>query len=104
MISRQLLLILKETMPVEDSEPNALNTCSTSRPYGCKDRVIKDGYYMDSREYAEDGTFTTVQKFVPHTMSTTCRFDGAMTDPRCSTCSHRHSAVEYDREIRARGN
>ena len=91
-------------MPVLESQPNELNTTSTATPYGCRDRVIKGGYYMDSRVYSENGTFATVQKFIPHTMSTECRYSSSLTDTRCATCKHKGSGEDYDLDIRLRGN
>jgi hypothetical protein len=63
------------------------------------------GYYMPVRQYYRDGSgdFQIVTKFIPHKMSTDCRFDKAMSDPRCAGCTHRHNAEKYDQMIREKG-
>lgn len=92
-------------MAVLESESNALNTCSSTRPYGCKDRKIRPGYFMPVRRYDRDGSgdFQMVTKFIPHRMSAGCRYDKAMADPRCCDCKHRKVAGDYDHYVRNEG-
>jgi len=58
------------------------------KPYGCHNRTIKEGYYAPIRLFKSDGSFTTGCKFIPHTMSTDCRYDHRATDGRCDGCIH----------------
>lgn len=90
-------------MAVLESSPNALNTTSSATPYGCKDRVMRDGYFLQVRDYAPDGTYIMLDKFVRHTMSKVCRYDHSLTDIRCTDCAHRGSGEAYDAMVRARG-
>jgi hypothetical protein len=90
-------------MAVLESQSNALNTCSSTRPYGCSGRVFKDGYYLRVREYLTDGTYAYQNKFIEHTMSKECRYDHSLTDQRCQFCNHRGSGERYDQMIRSKG-
>ncbi len=68
---------------------------ANAKPYGCKDRVWKPGYWVKEREYSSDGRFTLVDSFVKYTMTTACRYDLSLSDPRCEGCRDRGSGEEF---------
>jgi hypothetical protein len=70
----------------------------SAKPYGCKDRVWKPGYWVKEREYSSDGRFTLVDSFVKHTMTTACRYDLSLADPRCEGCRDRGSGEAHYRK------
>ena len=91
-------------MAVIESQSNALNTCFSTRPYGCSNRKMQPGYYMPVRRYdRETGDFEVDTKFIEHAMSTECRYDKSLTDQRCQFCDHRGSGERYDQMIRSKG-
>ena len=90
-------------MAVIESQSNALNTCFSTRPYGCSNMVYADGYHLQVREYAGDGTYQMVSKFIEHVMSKECRYSESLTDQRCQFCDHRGSGERYDQMIRSKG-
>jgi len=76
-------------MPIEDCDPHELTIRSSLMPYGCKDRVFKEGYWTLQRRFFEDGSFDLAPKFIKHAMSTECRYDRSLVDSRCNECQHR---------------
>jgi len=63
--------------------------------YACSNLPpAKPGYYVASRKYFADGTYTLVMQFIEHRMSRLCRFDQRKNDERCGKCE-RESDVEY---------
>lgn len=90
-------------MPVIESEPSAITIRDRSAPYGCKDRVISEGYFAPQRYYLENGSFVVGVKFIKHTMSTECNHDKSLTDPRCSECKHKGSGEKNAELIRSQG-
>ena len=57
------------------------------KPYGCHNRTIGAGYYVKVREYV-GYNYQMVDKWIPHTMSTDCRYDKKASDERCANCKH----------------
>ena len=91
-------------MPVETHESSEQVKRAIGTPYGCRDRVFRDDYTLWVREYDADGLhYRMVETFIPHTMSTECRYDHSLTDPRCTTCTYKGSGEAYDLLVRARG-
>lgn len=70
----------------------------SAKLYGCKDRVLKPGYWTKEREYSSDGGFTLVDRFIKHTMTTECRYDLSLSDPRCEGCRDRGSGEAHYRK------
>lgn len=73
---------------------------STMKPYACHNRprptaggsayLAQDGWQIDP-EAARPEPYVTrlpVLKEIPHVMSVDCRYDAALTDPRCAGCIH----------------
>ena len=81
-------------MPVADRESHVMVRRASDAPYGCKDREIKSGYWSHQRKYYPDGRFSIELVFTPHRMSTECRYDKSLVDPRCGTCSRRGTGEE----------
>ena len=69
---------------------------------GCHNRPeFKRGYYAQVRRYVgTSGEFFMDIEFVPHRMSTECRHDMSLTDPRCGDCKHRGSGEVYANTVR----
>ena len=70
--------------------------------YGCHSRPeFKPFYYAPNRQYVGGfGEFFTGIKRIPHNMSTECRHDMSLTDPRCGDCKHRGSGEAYAASVR----
>jgi len=90
-------------MPVEHHESSEQVKRASDTPYGCKDRVLNDVYFMNVRQYLGDGTYRITGAFIPHTMSKTCRYDKSTADPRCAECKWRGEGEKYDQRIRRNG-
>jgi len=90
-------------MAVLESQAHPVTQRAGDAPYGCRDRVISPGYFAPARVFAADGSFAVASKFIPHVMSTECRYDNSLTDPRCAVCKHKGSGERYDAMIRERG-
>jgi hypothetical protein len=90
-------------MPVEHSEPNEKNTLPANKPYGCSNPTYKDGYWVKTRHYFEDGRYEMRDEYVKHTMSTTARYDHSLTDQRCQFCNSRGLGEKYDEQVRRNG-
>lgn len=74
-------------MPVDDHPVHEKVRIAADKSYGCKDHIMSAGYYAPDRVYRPDGTFYIIQTFIPHVMTTDCRYDLRTTDPRCSGCN-----------------
>ena len=75
--------------PVEDHEVHELTRIALGKRYGCHNRGgFAPGYHAPDRRYRPDGTFYVIQVFIPHKMSTACRYDLFETDPRCEGCNY----------------
>jgi len=90
-------------MAVLESTPNALNTLTSTTPYGCKNREMRDGYFAPARRYFPDGSFEMTSKYIHHSMSKECRYDRSLTDVRCAGCEHRGSGEAYNAMVRTKG-
>ena len=79
---------MRKQMPVEDHEVHESVKISADKRYGCWGRIgMKMGYYAPDREYRPNGTFLIRLTFIPHVMTTDCRYDLWETDPRCTGCT-----------------
>lgn len=93
-------------MPGLDYEVHELVRSKAGDTYGCWNRRhLADGYYAPSRQYSPHGSgnFTMVKTYIPHRMSTECRYDMSLTDPKCAECIHVGSGEEYAAMIRKLG-
>jgi hypothetical protein len=75
--------------------------------YGCHNRgkyaagyFAPDGY---TPAYAGATQMHVQMRFVPHVLSTDCRFDLSQTDPACRDCKHRGKGAEYNELLRTKG-
>lgn len=82
-------------MPVADRESSDIVRRASDAPYGCKDRVMSPGYWTLQRFYFPDGRYVMHEVFIKHTMSTDCRYDKSLLDPRCGECGLRGTGEEY---------
>ena len=76
-------------MPVDDHPVHEKVKISADKAYGCKNRKTAKGYYAPDREYRPDGTYYLRLVFIPHRLTTSCKYDFRRTDPRCKGCNHR---------------
>jgi hypothetical protein len=75
-------------MPVEDHPVHELTRLADDAKYGCHSvQERSTGYYVRVRDYRPDGTYVTINRFVPDRGSRECRYDFSQTDRRCSECS-----------------
>lgn len=95
-------------MPVLDHEVHPL-TIGGER-YGCHNRPdLEAGYfapdgladYMDDRDTGLDARIKLA--WIPHRMSTECRYDMSLSDSKCAGCTHQGSGEAYDERIRKEG-
>jgi hypothetical protein len=64
---------------------------------------IPEGVIPSSKSIlAPDGA--SYSSSFPFRMSTTCRYDHSLTDPRCTNCVHRGDGEIYDEAIRAKAS
>jgi hypothetical protein len=90
-------------MPVLDHEVSPLVVLKDGSKPGCfNHKPISAGYWAPDRIYLEGGKFVNTQVFVPHTMSTDCRYDQAIAPERCEGCIH-HNGEQYVSSIRSNG-
>lgn len=90
-------------MPVEDHPVHPSTMRGADARYGCHDRPEYVSGYMSPDGLWPSGCSThqhIKMRFVPHVMSTSCRYDMSLSDPKCHACKHRGSGDEYDRKIR----
>jgi hypothetical protein len=91
--------------PVEDHPVHELVRQKQHARHGCWNRKpFSDGYMAPSRQYAPSGNFTMVKVFIPHKMSTECRYDMSLSDGKCAGCQHKGSGEQYAAKIRAAAN
>ncbi len=89
-------------MPVDEKPVHPLTVAGER--YGCHNRAeFSEGYYAPNRDYLPDGRWFDNLKFIPHRMSTECRFDMSLTSDRCDGCFRRGSGEAYDQMMRAKG-
>lgn len=82
-------------MPVEDHEVHEKVKIADNKPYGCHNRpAYAEGYI---------GSPWGTAKFIAHAMSTECRYDMSLTDPRCANCKHRGIGEAYAKMVIANG-
>jgi len=75
-------------MPVEDYAVHEKVKIAHDKRYGCWGHGKQSkGYYAPDREYRPDGTFYIRLTFIPHVMTTDCRYDLWESDPRCTGCT-----------------
>ena len=91
-------------MPVLEHEVHEKVRSATGEPYGCSNRgKFRNGYYAPDRDYVKAWPYAEDKKWIPHTMSRTCRYDMSLTDPRCATCVHKGQGEAYSNEVRTKG-
>lgn len=91
-------------MPVEE-HPVHERTMDTGRPYICRNRpAFADGYWAPDRTRAPDGRFVTSITWIPHCMSTECRYDMSLTDAKCTGCRERGIGEARSERIRREGS
>lgn len=90
-------------MPVLDHPPHE-KTIGGER-YGCHNRPpFSDGYFSrNGYEPSHDLSVFVRFDFIPHTMSTECRYDRSLSDPKCAECKHAGSGEDYAERISANG-
>lgn len=75
-------------MPVENHEVHDSVKIKADEPYGCWGRIgMAAGYFAPDRALEETVEFSLQARFIPHVMSTDCRYDLWETDPRCTGCT-----------------
>lgn len=82
-------------MPVVDHDVHPLVRLG-ERPGCFNHKPYSPGYFAPDRIYRDDGTWESVQVFIPHRLSTECRFDQAMAGERCEGCEHIGSRYVQD--------
>jgi hypothetical protein len=66
--------------------------------YGCNGLPRGPRSYLAPAGWSADGYMRMVQ--VEPTMSTECRYDLSLTDPRCTGCKWRGSGEDYSARVR----
>lgn len=90
-------------MPVDEKPVHPLTVAGER--YGCYQRgEFSKGYYAPDREHLADGRWHNVMRFIPHRMSTECRFDLSLISNRCGDCPHKGTGEAYDAMMRAKGS
>lgn len=82
-------------MPVEEHEVHEKVKIADNKPYGCHNRLDHCEGYVGSQW----GT----PIWIPHVMSTECRYDMSLTDPRCAKCRHQGSGEAYAKQVTENG-
>ncbi len=77
-------------MPVEDHPIHEKTIKAADARYGCYNHPpYSDGYMAPNRIYSPySGNWTMNKKFIPHQMSTECKFDMSHIDRSCEGCIH----------------
>lgn len=79
-------------MPVQDYEVHPKTRRADGQKNGCYNHPpYAAGYWAPDRRYFPDGSFEAICTFIPHTMSTECRFDQVIEPARCEGCIHEGS-------------
>jgi len=86
-------------MPVLD-HPTHEKTVGGDR-YGCHNRKPFEKSYLVKDWYSFHGRLRV--RIVNHTMSTECRYDQSLADPKCSNCKHAGSGEAYAEGVRVNG-
>ena len=94
-------------MPVLDHEIHQSVRHGADHRYGCWNRTgFADGYlapagYAEEIDYTLDWCEARIRlEYVPHRMSTECRYDMSLKDASCAGCQHQGKGEAYDRSIR----
>lgn len=88
-------------MPVLDHEVHeSVRTTTAAFRYGCNGMAFHEGYYAPARRTFPDGRFEVTCTYIPHRMSTICRYDQSLLDTGCTDCPMRGQGEEYDQMIR----
>ena len=76
-------------MPVEEHEVHESVRHSADKLYGCNsNKRLQNGYWLQEREYRQNGTYIMMHKFIPHKMSVDCRnYYLWYSDPGCRGCN-----------------
>lgn len=82
-------------MPVEDHEVHEKVKIADNKPYGC--------HNIDRNSKGYLGSPWGTSEFIEHAMSTECRYDMSLTDPRCANCKHRGIGEAYAKMVIANG-
>ena len=96
-------------MPVLTHEIHPSTVMPANYRHGCFNREVKDGYaaqngYAEIRVIDDDTAYAQVKLcWVPHRLSTECRFDHSLTDPACAGCKWQGSGEAYSATIRGEG-
>lgn len=73
-------------MPVADHPVHPSTRVGADHRYGCWNREpFANGYFAPSRELEETLEFSMQAKFIPHVMSTDCKYDQP-NDSACEGC------------------
>lgn len=77
------------TMPVDDHPVHPRTIQGAGAQYGChsdkRPNGMAAGYYAETRVYTPDGMFSKKLIWIPHNMSTECKYD-TPGDPCCQGC------------------
>ena len=91
-------------MPVEDHPVHESVRQGADARYGCWGITGEEipAYWVPVRSTKD---FLSPLKCVmlEHTMSTECRYDMSLSDPKCEGCKHRGSGEAYDKRVRENG-
>ena len=74
--------------PVEEHAVHHLVRHDANTPYGCSNLPsMKAGYWLQVREYKDDGTYVMRDKYIKHAMSDKCRnYYLWYSDVKCRQC------------------
>jgi len=61
---------------------------ASDRLPGCYNREMAAGYWVKDRQYTPSGQYNLVYYYVPHQMTTDCKWSETHTDPACKGCQH----------------
>lgn len=90
--------------PVIDHEIHP-RTVDTGVPNGCHNRPpMSPGYWAMDRQYRPGGKWEIVPTWIPHRLSTECRYDLSLTDAKCAGCLERGQGEARSERIRRDGS
>lgn len=76
-------------MPVIDHPIHPSTQKGKDFRYGCWNREpFTSGYFAPDRQMEETLEFSLQAKYVPHNMSTDCKYDLSHRDNNCKGCKH----------------
>lgn len=74
-------------MPVDDTDAHPLTQRTGLEPWGCYNKTYSEGYWMKTRAYRPNGSYTIRDVFIRHTMTKDCgTARNGQTDARCAGC------------------